>query len=306
MALPGFIGVGAAKCGTTMLYQIMLQHKDIFIPKEKECHFFNSDEMYSYGAHYYESRFFADHANEKAVGEITPLYMLYDEVPARIHKTLGPDVKLIFCFRNPAKRAFSNYLQNVRMLWEGEGFEMALELEAERIADDYRFGLVRAYIHGGYYSQQLENFLGYFPRQNMFFIVFEEDLLNNKKDIIADLFNFLGVDWDSNINLNVSGNKSTPPKLLIVKDKPIFYVKNNRKYKLPTGSIVYTTGFPGIDRVIVNPSDKTAEYFNKLEKEMTKEINAELVNDLMDRYFLDDIKRLETMIDRDLSAWYGE
>ena len=111
------------------------------------------------------------------------------------------------------------------------------------------------------------------------------------------------MEWDENINLNVSGNKSSPPNLQIVKDKPIFYVSNSRKYELPRGSIVYTTGFPGIDRVIVNPSDKTAEYFNKLEKEMTKEINAELVNDLLGQYFTDDIKRLETMIDRDLSVW---
>ena len=74
--------------------------------------------MYRYGAHYYESRFFTGHTTEEAVGEITPLYMLYDDVPARIYETLGADVKLIFCFRNPAKRAFSNYLQNVRMTWE--------------------------------------------------------------------------------------------------------------------------------------------------------------------------------------------
>lgn len=286
-----------------MLYQIMLQHKDIFIPKGKECHFFNSDEMYRYGAHYYESRFFTGHTTEKVVGEITPLYMLYKDVPARIHETLGPDVKLIFCLRNPAKRAFSNYLQNVRMLWEDESFERALELEPERIVDDYRFGLVRAYIQGGYYAQQLEKFLKYFPLENMFITVFENDLLDNRKQTIVNLFSFLGVDWDESINLNVSGNKSSPPNLQIVKDKSIFYVSNSRKYELPKGSIVYTTGFPGIDRVIVNPSDKTATYFNKLEKEMTKEIDEGFENDLLERYFTDDIKRLETIIDRDLSVW---
>jgi len=30
---------------------------------------------------------------------------------------------------------------------------------------------------------------------------------------------------------------------------------------------------------------------------MTKEINAEITNDLLDRYFTDDIKHLETIID---------
>ena len=67
MALPGFIGVGAAKSGTTMIYQIMAQHRDIFIPKQKECHFFNSDELYRYGTHYYESRFFTGHTTESGL-----------------------------------------------------------------------------------------------------------------------------------------------------------------------------------------------------------------------------------------------
>lgn len=302
--LPGFVGVGAAKSGTTMIYQIMAQHRDIFIPKQKECHFFNSDELYRYGTHYYESRFFTGHTTEKTVGEITPLYMLYEDVPARIYETLGPDVKLIFCFRNPAKRAFSNYLQNVRMTWECESFDRALELEAQRIVADYRFGLVRAYRHGGYYSQQLGNFLKYFPRQNMFFIVFEDDLLSNRNKTIAELFSFLGVEQQEGINFNVSGNKSSPPKIQIVGNKPLFYVSNDQKRRLPAGSIVFTTGFPGIDRVIVNPSDKSRLYFDKLQKVMTRELDVEVEGELLQRYFMGDIKRLESMIDRDLSVWF--
>ena len=304
MALPNFLGVGAAKSGTTMIYQIMSQHRDIFIPKQKECHFFNSDELYRYGTHYYESRFFTGHTTEKVVGEITPLYQLYEDVPARIYETLGADVKLIFCFRNPAKRAFSNYLQNVRMTWESESFDRALELETQRIVADYRYGLVRAYRHGGYYSQQLGNFLKYFPKQNMFFIVFEDDLLRNRNKTIAELFAFLGVNQQQGINIDVSGNKSSPPKIQTVGDKPLYYVSNDQKRKLPTGSIVFTTGFPGIDRVIVNPSDKTRLFFNNLQKVMTRKLDAEVEGELMQRYYMDDIKRLETMIDRDLSVWF--
>jgi hypothetical protein len=305
MALPSFVGVGAAKSGTTMIFQIMTQHKDIFMPKQKECHFFNSDELYRYGSHYYESRFFAGHTSEKVLGEITPLYMLYDDAPARIFETLGPDVKLIFCFRNPAKRAFSNYLQNVRMTWEDESFSKALELETQRIVDDYRYGLVRAYRHGGYYSQQLGNFLKYFPKENMFFIVFEDDLLSRRKKTMAELFKFLGVEHQQGINFDVSGNKSKPPIIQTVKDKPLYYVNNDQKYKLPTGSIVFTTGFPGIDRVIVNPSDKTRLYFSKLDKVMTRELDGTLEAELLQRYFREDIKRLESMIDRDISIWLG-
>ncbi len=73
---------------------------------------------------------------------------------------------------------------------------------------------------------------------------------------------------------------------------------------MPTGSIIFTTGFPGIDRVIVNPSDKTSLYFDKLHKVMTRKLDAEVADELLQRYFMDDIKRLESMIDRDLSVWF--
>ena len=65
---------------------------------------------------------------------------------------------------------------------------MAQKFENEKITKDYRFSLVRAYIWGGFYSQKLEYFLKYFSRQNMFFIVFEDDLLNNKQHTIATKF----------------------------------------------------------------------------------------------------------------------
>jgi hypothetical protein len=304
MALPGFIGVGAAKSGTTMLFQLMSQHRDIFIPRQKECHFFNSDELYGYGAHYYEARFFTGHISEKICGEITPLYMLYEDVPGRIMQTLGPEIKLVFCFRNPAKRAFSNYLQNVRMLWEGESFPRALELESERLAADYRFGLIRAYIHGGYYSQQLTNFLRLFPRENLFIIIFEEDMFNNREKTFSRLLSFLEVGEDDKVNFKVSGNKSLPPKLQIVEDKPLFCKQNNRRIKLPAGTIIFTTGFPGIDRIIINPSPNTSQYFNKLRDVLTTKIDKQYEADLIQRYFMQDIKQLEDLIDRDLSVWY--
>ena len=36
MALPGFLGVGAAKSGTTMLHQILVQHEEVFLPGRKD------------------------------------------------------------------------------------------------------------------------------------------------------------------------------------------------------------------------------------------------------------------------------
>ena len=140
----------------------------------------------------------------------------------------------------------------------------------------------------------------------MFFIVFEDDLIDNREKTITRLFSFLGVEQDENINLDVSGNKSSPPSVKRVRDKPVYYVNKGQKQQLPRGTILFTTGFPGIDRVIVNPSQRTTMYFNKLHKNMTRQLDGQVADKMLQQYFSGDIERLETMIDRDLSVWYGQ
>jgi hypothetical protein len=41
---PNFLGLGAAKSGTTKLATLLRQHPDVFIPKKKGLHFFDQDE----------------------------------------------------------------------------------------------------------------------------------------------------------------------------------------------------------------------------------------------------------------------
>jgi len=43
MLQPSFFIVGAPKCGTTALCKYLDQHPDIFIPKLKELHYFDTD-----------------------------------------------------------------------------------------------------------------------------------------------------------------------------------------------------------------------------------------------------------------------
>ena len=45
--LPKFLGIGAAKCGTTSLHEILAQHSEIYLPEKKELHFFENDAHYN-------------------------------------------------------------------------------------------------------------------------------------------------------------------------------------------------------------------------------------------------------------------
>ena len=51
---PDFIGVGAAKAGTTTLHDILVQHPDIYLPSFKAAHFFDLDENCEKGEKWYD------------------------------------------------------------------------------------------------------------------------------------------------------------------------------------------------------------------------------------------------------------
>ena len=53
MSLPNFMCIGAAKSGTTSLYDILKQHSDIFVPSFKEPHFFDIPSAYKNGISWY-------------------------------------------------------------------------------------------------------------------------------------------------------------------------------------------------------------------------------------------------------------
>ena len=63
--MPNFICVGAEKAGTTPLFRILVQHRDVFMPRNKETHWFSK----YYGTKersYYEATHFRGWRGEKA------------------------------------------------------------------------------------------------------------------------------------------------------------------------------------------------------------------------------------------------
>ena len=77
--LPDFLIIGAARCGTTSLYEYLVQHPNIVPATGKEVYFF--DKKYSKGLNWYRSFFpfksntiFSSNSAEKKIltGEATP------------------------------------------------------------------------------------------------------------------------------------------------------------------------------------------------------------------------------------------
>lgn len=192
ISVPDFIGVGAPKCGTTTLHNLLMRHPDIFLPAAKELHFFDNPANFARGSGWYFAQFAGRSAGQIA-GEFTPAYMSYPETAARIREVCGTSVRIIFTIRDPVARAFSEFQDNLRRgLVRETDFERALALEDS--ATGSRFDRRHfSFITRSRYSEQIARFLQIFPRENLHFVRFEDDLVADIGRCVADLLRFLGV-----------------------------------------------------------------------------------------------------------------
>ena len=164
---PNFLIVGVMKAATTALSSYLNRHPNIYLPPH-ELHFFNRDDRYQKGSHYYQQQF-TPGPDEYSVGEKTPTYSYHERAPQRIAK-FNPDMRLIWIFRNPTERAHSHYWYFVQNGQERLSFKKALALEPVRIKANIGY----AYVDRGLYVTQIKRFLQYFPRENMLFLLHED------------------------------------------------------------------------------------------------------------------------------------
>lgn len=158
---PDFLVLGAQRCGTTWLDAVLRTHRSILLPdKRKEIHFF--DLYYDKGAPWYGSwfPFRSEVMADVRVGESTPEYIFWPEMPERIAEVL-PNCRFVVILRNPADRAFSQYLLT---LSQGERFDSFANFLAQW----------PTVIERGRYAEQLTRFINLFPRERFLILIYEE------------------------------------------------------------------------------------------------------------------------------------
>jgi hypothetical protein len=182
--LPGFLIVGAQRCGTTSLYKTLIQHPAV-LPAvlHKGVHYF--DTGYDRGPAWYRGHFPTQRraaavrrAHGTAItGESSPYYMFHPLAAERIAKDL-PDVKLLVLLRDPVERAYSAHSHELARRFETEPFERALELEEQRTAGEEAKMLAdpgyqsetyqhNAYLARGRYIEQLVRLTDIFGRDRL-------------------------------------------------------------------------------------------------------------------------------------------
>lgn len=212
--MPNFFIVGAAKCGTTSIYNYISQHPQIWMPTLKEPHFFGEHRPPgpSFASLDDYLSLFEQGRNYPALGEASTAY-IYSNSAAREIFQFNPEARIIMVLRNPRERAYSLYWHNVRAGIEKLSFEDALAAESQRINDGYRYSF--HYVTSGLYAQQVKRYQAIFPPEQVRVFLFEE-LQQSADRMLTDVFRFLEVDTDFLIDTKKAYNLSGPPRIRFV------------------------------------------------------------------------------------------
>ena len=155
---PNFFIVGAARSGTTSMWEYLKQHPDIFMPEGfayKEPSYFCN--LYGYNDFNLYLELFAGVKEEKAVGEASTPYLTSPESAAWIREVY-PAAKIIILLRNPVDRAYSMYNWMIKEGYEGVyPFEEALDVEKVRIKDEHFKYINPQYYHNYLYFARYSN-----------------------------------------------------------------------------------------------------------------------------------------------------
>lgn len=160
-----FLIAGTQRGGTTTLVEYLLQHPDVFIPKKKELHFFDTEKLWQAGAPDYARyrRDFADAPAGRLLGDATPIYMYWEPALPRI-RDYNPAMKFVILLRNPITRAYSHWNHERLAGREKLSFREALAAEPERTRLAAPLQLRHSsYVDRGMYTRQLERLWDFFP-----------------------------------------------------------------------------------------------------------------------------------------------
>lgn len=140
-------------------------------------------------------------------GESSTAYFWDPPAAGRI-KAFNPLARIVISLRDPADRAYSEYLHNIQTGNERRLFLAAIhELLARRGTGDPRGD----FLASGFYLRDLQRYLDAFGER--VHVLFFEDLKRDPRAALRKIFSFLGVDTDAADDLDVTGqNRSFVPR----------------------------------------------------------------------------------------------
>jgi hypothetical protein len=298
--LPDFIIVGAAKGGTTSLYQYLKQHPQVFFPEHKEPYFFSFEEgvtqaddpdfrklIIDDSVNY--SGLFSPATPGQLLGEASTSYLYTHQVSVpkiqRLYQEAGrPLPKMIAILRNPVDRAFSHYVYLRQKGVETLSFEEAIRPDVAKQRHHLR-NWDYDYVEYGRYAAQVRHFKQAFPQ--MRFYIFE-DLVSDPMRLVLDLLEYLDLEpfaIDTTFVSNPSGEPTS---------------------RAAVHMLIGDTWLKTLARTLV-PIDYRDAVRRMRDKLLKRFLRKNCINKRCHEYLIetyrDDIKELQSLLDRDLSSW---
>jgi len=233
-------------------------------------------------------RFFSHCADGAVIGEFSPHYLSDEKAPFLIKKNF-PNVKLIACFRNPVEQLYSYYrFTKQRGRHSFQSFEEFLEKED--------FGAKKKVL----YYVNLKKWLHVFSREQILILIYK-DISENPKHVLRQTFEFLNVD------------KNFIPSKANEKVNPSGEFKGWFLSRLAYKIIYFLQGRARGDKVIAwllrsrikVLFDRAMQSSTKQKKQpsATQEPISPSIRKKLQKMYEEDIKGIESLINRDLSFW---
>ena len=295
---PNFLVIGAYKAGTTSLYHSLRQHPQIFLPVIKEVRFL------TYAGHAqqpltplelraspwpvttiteYERLFAAAQPQHLARGEISPSYMAFPEQSILGIQHYTPQAKLIAILRQPAARAYSSFINLVKIGREEVlNFQETLHLETHNVPRRSDGSPRRNRCEGFYYAQ-LKPYFHTFGADRILVLLYDE-WRTDPRQMLQKIFRFLAVDPTFSPDLTQHYNQSAWPR--------------SRRFHqwlhhAPSASFGWLSK-PWQRRLKAR--------LNRLNLTTPPPLDAKIYRELTQLY-REDILQLQTLINKDLSHW---
>ena len=191
---PNLFIVGAPRAGTTSLYEYLKNIQGIYMSPIKEPHYFDINDIPENSLHnpirnqkkYLD--LFMKAKDEKFLAEATPSYLADSQAPKLIHE-VSPNALIIISIRDPVERAFSHYLTKIRAGHPLKEIHDDLQNEIQHWDD---IDKTKTILHYGLYSEHIQKYLKFFPKNQMKILIFEE-FVQNRINTVEEILLFLGL-----------------------------------------------------------------------------------------------------------------
>lgn len=310
---PNFFLVGAPKAGTTSLYHYLNQHPQIYMSPVKEPCYFASEVRLEHFSPEFEASarktsrqlseylagpmsgadpggivedwedyltLFKNVTSETAIGEASVCYLWSPTAAANIRSRI-PAAKIFMILRDPAERAFSQYLHYAADGLVKWPFRKQIESSARNTRRE--FNTLYPFLEYGLYYEQVKVYLDLFPSAHVRIYLYEESW-NDPQRFLNAIFEYLNVDAGFRTDFSRNSLQRQAPKSLAGRHT---LRKSGITPRLK--ALTPPTIWEGARKcflksrrsLLMDPTDRTY---------------------LCD-YYRDDLRKLSFLLDRDLGAW---